>query len=133
MKKFTTSSLEMLSPEVWVVGAFFITQPFVAGNSIYFIVLLTLFILLFLATRDVLETVWLSFLASLPFSRGKYFEILVLPQARWGGPFDIYLNTAFLFSDLLIVLALYLILRNYKNKVISLCPRNRSSVLYVAL
>lgn len=115
MRRFIASIYSLLPSEVWIVGIFIIIQPLISGNSIFFLVLAALFILIFIVTKSLTETTWLTFLASLPFSRGKYFEFSVLPASFWGGEFDLSLSAPLLFSDFLLVLAIYLILSRYKK------------------
>jgi hypothetical protein len=115
MKKFLASNLGILPIEGWLIGIFIIIQPLITGNSVYFLVLAALFVMIFIVSKNLLETTWLTFLVSLVFSRGKYFDLLVLPASTWGGEFDLTLNAAILFSDVLLAIAVYLILRRFKS------------------
>lgn len=115
MKKFIASIFHLIYPEVWLVGIFTVLQPFIGGNRYYFIALVVLFVVIYLTSKNFLETVWLTFIATLPFSRGKYFDFVLVPAAVWGGDFDLIFRATFLFGDFLLALAIYTILSRYKK------------------
>lgn len=115
MKGFLASIFNLMSAEIWLIGIFMIFQPTISGNRYYFFALAALFFLIYIFSKNLLQTTWLTFLASIPFSRGKYFDFLVVPASYWGGEFDLGLRVSFLFSDFLLALAAYLILSKYKK------------------
>lgn len=110
-----TFLLTQVYAETWVIGGFMLLHLVIGPNRVYLIILTLLVIGLYKISGNFLDALWLSFLAALPFGRGRFFEYVVIPQADWVRNWDLSFNATILFSDILLVLLIYVLLSRYKK------------------
>ena len=115
MKNKISSFIQLIYPETVIIAIFMLIQLIIGPNRIFLVAIIVLLAALYKYSRNFLNALWLGFLATLPFARGRYYEFIVLPQSMIGASEDLTFSIPILFSDALLVVIIYLLLSRYNK------------------
>jgi len=121
--------------DIWVLAALIGFHFIINSNRYYLVLLIVVLIVLNKSIRSILNSLWLVFLTIWPFSRGKYYDSIIIPKADWGGGWDLTLGARILFSDILLVLIVYYLLTRrskFKNQLL-IKKYDRSTLAFLLL
>ncbi len=119
----------------WIVLIFFISLYFSTQNWTFLALVVLFGVVLYRLTRNVPLTAYVLFLATLPFVKGKTFEILLVPKEaieRWA-LFDIRYFFPIVVSDLFLGSLLYLTFRRAHEDTGRHQPLSWWPYIYLAL
>lgn len=119
--------------ETWIISVFMLLHLVIGPNRIYLLALALLIIFLYKISGNFLNTLWLAFLATLPFGRGRFFEHIVISKANWAGDYDLSFNIAILFSDVLLAVIVYVLLSRFKTSKRKYKVSKHSPLLFLSL
>lgn len=125
--------IKSVDREVWLVGIFFLLHLVIGQLKIYLIAIALLLFALYKANQNFLASLWLTFLATLPFGRGRFYEYVVIPKSVWSGNWDLSIQVTILFSDILLALIVYVLLSRYRETRRTFPSRHYYASLYLSL
>jgi hypothetical protein len=110
-------------PVFLLTFCYFLTLYFVGSNLSFLIITLVFFLVLYIVLRDVKQAIFLVFIASLPFARGKSYDIVLIPKEQIPvvGLFDVGYYFPFYPSVVFLVGTLYIVFRKLDRRL--LVPR----------
>lgn len=107
--------VKLVNTETIIVGIFMLMHFIIGTNKAYLLAIIGLFLVLYKYNSNILETLWMTFLAVIPFGKGRFFTHTVLLSDNWRGDTDLVIRVTLLFSDVILVLILYFISTRYKK------------------